>query len=123
MPIKIWRKNKVNDVENYEAIEELFDESIRPALMSDGGNIELDLVKGNEVVVSFQGACGSCPSSAGGTLRGIEQAIRRSGILKEAIVIPTNAYQPPAIGGVHPFGGQTYEQQVAERTKVSSVSK
>ena len=113
----------MNDVENYEAIETLFDESIRPALMSDGGNIELDLVKGNEVVVSFQGACGSCPSSAGGTLRGIEQAIRRSGILKEAIVIPTNAYQPPTIGGVHPFGGQTYEQQIAERTKVSPFSK
>ena len=120
----------MNDVENYEAIEALFDESIRPALMSDGGNIELDLVKGNEVVVSFQGACGSCPSSAGGTLRGIEQAIRRSGILKEAIVIPTNAYGMKEVdeemngrfGIEHPFGGQTYEQQVAERTKVSPFS-
>jgi Fe-S cluster biogenesis protein NfuA len=105
----------VNDVENYEAIEALFDETIRPILVGDGGNIELDLVKGNEVVVSFVGACGSCPSSAGGTLRGIEQAIRRSGILPEAIVIPTNAYQPPAIGGVHPFGGKTYEEQMRER--------
>ena len=31
--------------------------------MSDGGNLELDLVKGNEVIVSFQGACGSCSIS------------------------------------------------------------
>jgi len=52
----------MNDVEKYQAIEELFDKYIRPALMGDGGNIELDLVKGNEVIVSFQGACGSCLS-------------------------------------------------------------
>ena len=51
----------MNDVEKYEKIEALFDKHLRPALMSDGGNIDLDLVKGNEVIVSFQGACGSCP--------------------------------------------------------------
>lgn len=104
----------MNDVEKYEKIEELFDESIRPALMADGGNLELDLVKGDEVVISFQGACGSCPSSAGGTLRGIERAIQQN-VFPTAIVIPTNAYQPPSTGGVHPFGGQTYEEQMAER--------
>ena len=104
----------MNDVEKYEKIEELFDESIRPALMADGGNLELDLVKGDEVVISFQGACGSCPSSAGGTLRGIERAIQQN-VFPTAIVIPTNAYQPPSIGGVHPFGGKTYEEQIAER--------
>lgn len=104
----------MSDVEKYEAIEALIDESIRPALMADGGDIELDLVRGNEVIVSFQGACGSCPSSAGGTLRGIERAIQQN-IFPEAIVIPTNAYQPPASGGVHPFGGKTYEEQIAER--------
>ena len=104
----------MSDVEKYEAIEKLFDESVRPALMADGGNIELDLVKGDEVIVSFQGACGSCPSSAGGTLRGIERAIQQN-IFPEAIVIPTNAYQPPSTGGVHPFGGMSYDEQVAAR--------
>tara|TARA_B110000495_G_scaffold138952_1_gene121950 strand:- start:43 stop:375 length:333 start_codon:yes stop_codon:yes gene_type:complete len=103
----------MNDIEKYNAIEELFDESIRPALMNDGGNIELDLVKGHEVVISFQGACGSCPSSAGGTLRGIERALRQA-IDPEIVVIPTNAYQPPSTGGVHPFGGQSYDEQVKE---------
>ena len=103
----------MNDIEKYNAIEELFDESIRPALMNDGGNIELDLVKGHEVVISFQGACGSCPSSAGGTLRGIERALRQA-IDPEIVVIPTNAYQPPSTGGVHPFGGQSYDDQVKE---------
>ncbi len=104
----------MNDIEKYERIEEIFDESIRPALMADGGNLELDLVKGNEVVISFQGACGSCPSSAGGTLRGIERALRQQ-VDPEIIVIPTNAYEPPSTGGVHPFGGLTYEQQIEAR--------
>ena len=120
----------MNDVEKYEAIEELFDESIRPALMSDGGNLELDLVKGDEVVISFQGACGSCPSSAGATLAGIERLLRQH-IDKNIVVIPTNAYGMKEVseemngrfGIEHPFGGQTYEQQVAERTKVSPFSK
>ena len=119
----------MNDVEKYEAIEALFDKAIRPALMSDGGNLELDLVKGNEVVISFQGACGTCPSSAGGTLRGIERAIQQN-VFKEAVVIPTNAYgmqdvddeMTSRFGTVHPFGGKTYEEQIAERTKTSPLS-
>jgi Fe-S cluster biogenesis protein NfuA len=103
----------VNDIEKYEAVEKVIDETIRPYLINDGGNIELDLVKGNEVVISFQGACGSCPSSAGGTLRGIERALRQA-VDPDIVVIPTNAYQPPA-GGIHPFGGMTYEQEIEAR--------
>ena len=118
----------MNDVEKYEAIEELFEKSIRPALAADGGDLELDLVKGNEVVISFQGACGSCPSSAGGTLRGIERAIRQN-VFKEAVVIPTNAYGMKEVedemanrfGEQHPFGGKTYAEQIAERTKLSPL--
>ena len=106
----------MNDVEKYEAIEALFEKHLRPALMSDGGNIELDLVKGNDVIVSFQGACGSCPSSAGATLSGIERAIRQN-VFPEAVVIPTNAFAdtPAQSQQAHPFGGLTYEQQMAER--------
>ncbi len=118
----------MNDVEKYEAIEALFDKAIRPALMSDGGNLELDLVKGNEVVISFQGACGSCPSSSGATLAGIERAIQQN-VFKEAVVIPTNAYGMKEVedemtsrfGTQHPFGGKTYAEQVAERTKLSPL--
>ena len=105
----------MNDIEKYEAVEKVIEETIRPYLVNDGGDIELDLVKGNEVVISFQGACGSCPSSAGGTLRGIERAIRQN-VFPDAIVLPTNSYQEPK-QQVHPFGGLTYEQQIAERTK------
>ena len=120
----------MNDVEKYEAIEALFDKAIRPALMSDGGNIELDLVKGNEVIVSFEGACGSCPSSAGATLTGIERAIQQN-VFKEAVVIPTNAYGMKDVeeemnsrfGTQHPFGGETYAEQVAKRTKSSPLAR
>ena len=114
----------MNDVEKYEAIEALFDKHLRPALMSDGGNIDLDLVKGNEVIVSFQGACGSCPSSSGATLQGIERAIQQN-VFKEAVVIPTNAYGMKEVeeevnsrfGTEHPFGGETYAEQIAKRAK------
>ena len=114
----------MNDVEKYEAIEALFDKHLRPALMSDGGNIDLDLVKGDEVIISYQGACGSCPSSAGATLAGIEKAIRTH-VFPTAIVIPTNAYGMKEVeeevnsrfGTEHPFGGETYAEQIAKRAK------
>ena len=122
----------MNDVEKYEAIEALFEKAIRPALVSDGGDIELDLVKGNDVIVSFQGACGSCPSSAGATLQGIERAIQQH-VFKEAIVIPTNAYgmntqeeteeMNSRFGTEHPFGGETYAEQIAKRTKASPLAR
>ena len=120
----------MNDVEKYEAIEALFEKHLRPALMSDGGNIELDLVKGNEVIVSFQGACGSCPSSAGATLQGIERAIQQH-VFKEAVVLPTNAYGMKEVdeemnsrfGTEHPFGGETYAEQIAKRTKASPLAR
>ena len=120
----------MNDVEKYEAIEALFDKALRPALMSDGGNIELDLVKGDEVIVTYQGACGSCPSSSGATLDGIERAIRQN-VFKEAVFIPTNAYGMKDVeeemnsrfGTQHPFGGETYAEQVAKRTKASPLAR
>jgi len=100
----------MSDVQMYEAVEKCMDEVIRPFLMADGGNAEIDLVKGKEVVISFQGACGACPSSAGGTLRGIERALRQQ-VDPEIIVIATNSYQAPT-NQRHPFGGMTYDEQV-----------
>ncbi len=120
----------MNDLEKYEMIDKFLDEHIRPALIGDGGDIELDLVKGNEVIISFQGACGSCPSSSGATLAGIERALRQH-IDKDIEVIPTNAFGMQKVesvlnnrfGTVHPFGGQTYEEQIAERARVSPFEK
>ena len=103
----------MDDIQKYEAVEKVIDEMIRPYLIADGGNIELDLVRGNEVVISFQGACGSCPSSASGTLRGIERALRQQ-VDSEINVVPTNAYEAPRFGQEHPFGGMTYTEKLQE---------
>ena len=119
----------MNDVEKYEAIEALFEEHLRPALAADGGSVEVDLVRGNEVIISFQGACGSCPSSAGATLAGIERTIRQH-VFPEACVIPTNSYGMQEVdeemnsrfGTEHPFGGETYAEQIAKRTKKSPLT-
>ena len=104
----------MNDIEKYQAVEEIFDKQLRPYLQGDGGDVELVLVEGDKVVITYQGACGSCPSSAGGTLRGIERSLRQQ-VDPNIVVVPTNAYEEPRFGQEHPFGGLTYEQQIEAR--------
>ena len=62
--------------EKESIIESLMDEIIRPALANDGGGLEVLKVEGNDVMIKYQGACGSCPSSTGGTLAAIERALK-----------------------------------------------
>ena len=57
-------------------IGSLMDEIIRPALANDGGGLEVVKVEGDDIVIKYQGACGSCPSSTGGTLAAIEKALK-----------------------------------------------
>jgi len=69
-------------------INMVLDEKVRPALMSDGGNVQvLDVVDGEKVMIQYQGACGSCGSSLGATLSFMEQALRKD-IHNELIVVP-----------------------------------
>lgn len=58
-------------------IEEIFDKTIRPGLQADGGDIQTVSLEGDILVVRYQGACGTCPSSTTGTLEAIK------GILKD----------------------------------------
>lgn len=57
-------------------VEAVLDESVRPALANDGGGLEVLEVDGPIVRIRYQGACGGCPSSTGGTLRVIENHLR-----------------------------------------------
>ncbi len=57
-------------------IEGILDQTIRPALQSDGGDIQVLGLDNNILTVNYQGACGSCPSSAMGTLKAIENILR-----------------------------------------------
>ena len=59
-----------------DQIEEILDRTIRPGLQADGGDIEILDFKDNVVTVSYEGACGSCPSSMYGTLDAIQSILQ-----------------------------------------------
>ena len=74
--------------EQKEQIEMVLDEHIRPALMNDGGNVQLlDITDGEKVLVQYQGACGSCGSSLGATLSFMESTLRKH-VYNEIHVVP-----------------------------------
>ena len=58
-----------------ERVEKSLD-TIRPALMADGGNVELVDVKEGIVKVRLQGACGTCPSALMTLKQGIEVRVK-----------------------------------------------
>jgi len=60
-------------------INDILDEKVRPALMGDGGYLEIIGLHDHTLSIRYQGACGSCPSSLTGTLMAIE------GMLKQEI--------------------------------------
>ncbi len=51
-------------------------DTIRPALMADGGNVELVDVEDGIVKVRLQGACGTCPSALMTLKQGIEVRVK-----------------------------------------------
>lgn len=60
-----------------QQIEEILDKTVRMYLQGDGGDIEVIALKGKDLEVRYQGACGTCPSSTAATLDAIQ------GILQE----------------------------------------
>lgn len=58
-----------------EKVEAALD-GIRPALLADGGNVELVNVEEGVVTVRLTGACGGCPMSTMTLRHGIERVIR-----------------------------------------------
>jgi Fe-S cluster biogenesis protein NfuA len=57
-------------------INSILDETVRPALQMDGGDIQLASYQDNILKVFYQGACGSCPSSSMGTMKAIENILK-----------------------------------------------
>lgn len=74
-----------------QKIEEILDKRIRPGLQGDGGDMVVQDFKENVLIVKYQGACGTCPSSTTGTL----EAIRS--ILKEEFHQEIEVYLAPEI--------------------------
>lgn len=58
-----------------ERVEKALD-TIRPALMADGGNVELVDIEDGIVKVRLQGACGTCPSAMMTLKQGIEVKVK-----------------------------------------------
>ena len=59
-----------------EKVEKALD-LIRPALMADGGNVELVEIKDDVVKVKLTGACGGCPMSQMTLKMGIERHLKK----------------------------------------------
>lgn len=59
-----------------QKIEEILDKRIRPGLQGDGGDMVVKDYKDNVLIVKYQGACGTCPSSTSGTLEAIRSILR-----------------------------------------------
>ena len=73
------RKSNKNRTELIKKIDEILDETIKPALAMDGGGLEVVDVKDDmTVIISYQGACGSCPSATTGTLMAIERILQEN---------------------------------------------
>ena len=68
-------------VQKVKAIDKTIDESIRPMLMMDGGNMEILDIKDTsdghiDVYIRYMGACNGCASASTGTLFAIENVLQ-----------------------------------------------
>lgn len=82
-------QRRQNLPEDLQKIEAVLDKMIRPGLQGDGGDLKALSYHDNILLIQYQGACGSCPSSTTGTL----DAIR--GILQDEINPEIEVYIAP----------------------------
>jgi Fe-S cluster biogenesis protein NfuA len=59
-----------------QKIEAILDSQIRPGLQGDGGDLSVVDYQDNILIIKYQGACGTCPSSTAGTLNAITSILR-----------------------------------------------
>ena len=58
-------------------LEKLFDQQIRPALASHGGNVEIIDVDNNKLFVKFVGGCLGCSASKATLKGGVEETVKK----------------------------------------------
>lgn len=66
----------LSEDEMLDKITQVLDAQIRPALAGDGGGLEVVGLNGKNLVIRYQGACGSCPSAIAGTLQAIQNLLQ-----------------------------------------------
>ena len=70
-------EEKISFTEKEEAIIDLLNEYIKPAVESDGGAITFHSYIGDVVTVNLKGACSGCPSSTSTLKGGIESLLNQ----------------------------------------------
>ncbi len=79
-------EKKLTILEKIKLIEETLEREVRPALLSDGGNIELIDIEGDKVKVALRGRCSSCSASQA-TLSQFVQAKLREFVEPDLVVL------------------------------------
>ena len=59
-----------------QKIEDILDQTIRPGLQGDGGDIQTVNYENNVLLVRYYGACNTCPSAEMGTLEAIKSILQ-----------------------------------------------
>lgn len=70
------KQKRENQSPEVQKVEDILDQTIRPGLQGDGGDIEVVGMEGKKLFVHYEGACGTCPSATSGTLMAIEGILR-----------------------------------------------
>jgi Fe-S cluster biogenesis protein NfuA len=66
----------VKDAETVDAIKDLLETRVRPAVAGDGGDIVFKGYRDGVVYLGMKGACSGCPSSAATLKSGVERLLR-----------------------------------------------
>ena len=59
-----------------DAVQEILDDMVRPALQGDGGDISLIKIEEQNIYVRLVGACNTCPSAVMTMKMGVEALLR-----------------------------------------------
>jgi NifU-like protein len=74
-PEKPAKPKKLTNLQKIALIQEIIEKEIRPALQSDGGDVEIIDIDGNKVVIALRGMCTGCVMS-GVTINSIQDKLR-----------------------------------------------
>ncbi len=79
------KPKKLTNIQKMKLIQETIDREIRPALMQDGGDLDLVDIEGDRVLVSTRGMCAGC-ASAPITLKSFVEVKLREFVTPELVV-------------------------------------
>ena len=75
-PVVLPTDDTAGKMLSMEAVQEIMDEMVRPALQGDGGDISLIKVENNDIYVKLVGSCSTCPSSIMTMKMGVEALLK-----------------------------------------------